>query len=380
MNCSQSDAEGADPREREIAASLESANPGEFADQAVSETCSQAGGERDGEAPGWRDEVAERLGRYRARRKPRPPRYPSLRLRFEPEESFRDFTSSSGGTFAEPPPAAENTSYRGLALDASTATEMATARGEGAATQSLLRGAATSSSAPLPRQSDSGQPRSGQPRSGQPSSGQSSSGAKIIEFPRPATSELSPPVDELAEPVIERPRILEAPEIAPAPALGGITIDAGEQKEIERRPGIDFPLQSAPLARRVGAGVVDGALVLVASALFAFIFWKITGVQPPRVQVLGLAAGIPCLLWTAYQFLLIVYSGRTPGLWLAGLEITHFDGTRPSRHRRRWRVVASYLSAISLGMGYAWVFLDEDALCWHDRITHTYLAPKRRQS
>jgi hypothetical protein len=26
-------------------------------------------------------------------------------------------------------------------------------------------------------------------------------------------------------------------------------------------------------------------------------------------------------------------------------------------------------------MGYAWVFLDEDALCWHDRITHTYLAP-----
>jgi hypothetical protein len=31
-------------------------------------------------------------------------------------------------------------------------------------------------------------------------------------------------------------------------------------------------------------------------------------------------------------------------------------------------------------MGYAWVFLDEDALCWHDRITHTYLAPVRRES
>jgi hypothetical protein len=40
-------------------------------------------------------------------------------------------------------------------------------------------------------------------------------------------------------------------------------------------------------------------------------------------------------------------------------------------------VLASYLSAASLGMGYAWVFLDEDVLCWHDRITHTYLAPKR---
>ncbi len=30
-------------------------------------------------------------------------------------------------------------------------------------------------------------------------------------------------------------------------------------------------------------------------------------------------------------------------------------------------------------MGYAWVFLDEDSLCWHDRITHTYLAPSARK-
>jgi len=44
---------------------------------------------------------------------------------------------------------------------------------------------------------------------------------------------------------------------------------------------------------------------------------------------------------------------------------------------RRWRVLASWLSGVSLGMGYAWVLLDEDGLCWHDRITHTYLAPKR---
>jgi len=43
-------------------------------------------------------------------------------------------------------------------------------------------------------------------------------------------------------------------------------------------------------------------------------------------------------------------------------------------------VLASWLSAVSAGMGYAWVFLDEDVLCWHDRITHTYLAPKRRES
>src|SRR5271170_1638383 len=37
----------------------------------------------------WRQEVAARLNRYHSRRKPRPPRYPSLRLRFEDLDSSR---------------------------------------------------------------------------------------------------------------------------------------------------------------------------------------------------------------------------------------------------------------------------------------------------
>jgi uncharacterized RDD family membrane protein YckC len=84
------------------------------------------------------------------------------------------------------------------------------------------------------------------------------------------------------------------------------------------------------------------------------------------------------LFWAAYQYLLVVYAASTPGLRAAGLELARFDGTSTSRSLRRWRVLAAWLSAVSLGMGYAWVFLDEDGLCWHDRITHTYVAPKRR--
>jgi len=86
------------------------------------------------------------------------------------------------------------------------------------------------------------------------------------------------------------------------------------------------------------------------------------------------------LFWTAYQYLLVVYAGTTPGLLLARLELARFDGKPAGRRLRRWRVFASYLSAVSLGMGYAWVFLDEDSLCWHDRITHTYLAPRNRET
>jgi hypothetical protein len=214
------------------------------------------------------------------------------------------------------------------------------------------------------------------PRLPGPSSGHSA-GGKIIEFPR---SCVVPPVplDELAEPVTDRPRILEAPAVAPPPpALGGITIEAPESKEAEKRPGIDIPLQSAPLGRRIFAAIIDGVVIAAASALCGFIFSKVSAVRPPVLQLGELAAGVPCLLWAVYQYLLIVYSASTPGLRLARLELNNFDGKTTTRRIRRWRVLASFLSTASLGMGYAWVFLDEDSLCWHDRITHTYLAPKR---
>jgi uncharacterized RDD family membrane protein YckC len=203
--------------------------------------------------------------------------------------------------------------------------------------------------------------------------------AKIIEFPRSWTPP-SAPLDELAEPVLDRdrPRILEAPEVVPPPpALGGITIDPAQQPEMEKRPGIDIPLQSAPLARRIFSAAIDGVIIAAACTLFSFIFWKVTAIRPPRLQILGLTAGLSGLFWASYQYLLVVYSGTTPGLRLARLELARFDGNRASRRLRRWRVLASFLSALSLGMGYVWVFLDEDSLCWHDRITHTYLAPKR---
>jgi uncharacterized RDD family membrane protein YckC len=82
------------------------------------------------------------------------------------------------------------------------------------------------------------------------------------------------------------------------------------------------------------------------------------------------------LFWVVYQYLLLVYCGISPGLKLAGLQLSRFDGTTAPRRLRRWRVLASVLSGVSLGLGYAWCFLDEDRLCWHDRITHTYMAPK----
>jgi RDD family protein len=306
-------------------------------------------GEAEGSA--WRDELSARLNRYRSRRKAPPPRYPSLRLPFEATDSSPRTASSGASSF----PAFEAMSNHALALDGMEQREPSVEMDSPRAT-------------PEPARETQALPRP---------AGHVT--AKIIEFPRFAWGPPPPPPDQLAEPVSDRPRILEVPEFEPPPpALGGITIEALQPQEAEKRPGIDIPLQSAALGLRLLASLVDGLIIAAASALFGFIFWKVAAVRPPQMQLLGFAAGVPFAFWVAYQYLLIVYAASTPGLWVAGLELNRFNGSSTSRPLRRWRVLASYLSAVSLGMGYAWVFLDEDALCWHDRITHTYLARTRR--
>lgn len=304
------------------------------------------------DATEWRDELASRLNRYRARRKAPPPRYPSLRLPFERVEAAGRPCPPSEKPSVR---AFEPVSNQALALDG----------------MQQLPPLPPEPGYQTPAASDYAPTRVAIHSAPPPT-------AKIIEFPRFAWAPPPPNLDQLAEPVMDRPRILDVPDVVPpGPALGGITIEPIAVAEPEKRLGIDVPLQSAPLGRRLAAALTDGLIVSIAAGLFGLIFWKVAEIRPPRLQVLELSAGLLFMFWAAYQYLLVVHSARTPGLLLARLELAHFNGTPARRSVRRWRVLASFLSALSLGMGYVWLFLDEDSLCWHDRITRTYLAPRK---
>jgi len=276
----------------------------------------------------WRQEITSRLNSYRARRRPRAPRYPSLQLKF----SSPDLPASSC-----------TTTYKASALPD---------------TQPLNVQEVPTTPAPRPV----------------PLLPAADTTAKIIEFPRSAA--VPEPLDELAEPVLDRPRILEAPEpTPPPPALGGIMIEPLPQPINDRRPGFEIPLQGAPMKRRMAAGGIDAAVVLSVFVGSAYLFSRLAAV-PPLYQALSTSAVFIWLSWSLYQYLMLVYTGCTPGLKLMKLQLRKFDDSPVSRRLRRWRVLASILSGVSLGLGYAWCFLDEDQLCWHDRITHTYMAPK----
>jgi uncharacterized RDD family membrane protein YckC len=281
----------------------------------------------------WRREVAARVSNFRSRKRTKGPRYPSLMLQFDPPAP-RTPPAQLADDSAPPP-----VSREAVAL---------------AQTAEVAR------------------PEAAQPR---PRIVEPAETAKIIEFPR-FTTMPAPPLDQLADPVLDTPRILEVPEVLPPPpAMGGILIEPVEPEKEEKRPGFEIPLNAAPLSRRVTAGVVDAVLVLLAFALFAYVFFRVSGIVPAVQMAAEVSVGLLVFFWSAYCYGMLVYAGSTPGLKLARLSISRFDGSPVPQARRRWRVWASLLSGVSLGLGYLWCFLDEDQLCWHDRITNTYLAP-----
>jgi uncharacterized RDD family membrane protein YckC len=115
------------------------------------------------------------------------------------------------------------------------------------------------------------------------------------------------------------------------------------------------------------------AILGAALSAFAAIFFRLNPGRGPLSLLAEVAAVLAVALWMSYQFLFIVFIGSTPGLRAAGVRLTRFDGSPVARSTRRWRVLASFLSALSAGLGYFWCFLDQDSLCWHDRITRTHI-------
>ena len=95
--------------------------------------------------------------------------------------------------------------------------------------------------------------------------------------------------------------------------------------------------------------------------------------RPPLTKPLLLdAAAVPMLLWAVYQYVFTMYGGARPACGVAHPP-AHLQRRTPNWRHRRSRVIGLYFSTASLMMGLLWALVDVDALCWHDRISRTYL-------
>jgi uncharacterized RDD family membrane protein YckC len=202
---------------------------------------------------------------------------------------------------------------------------------------------------------------------------------KVIAFPK-HLSVAPEAVYRLADPVLsEVPRILDVPEeleaIPTTPFLDGLQLDPLKSAhDLQDREHVELPFRAVRVSQRVFAGVVDDVVSGAGAAIFAAVAYKI--LPPLTITKPLILAGIAIagLLWSVYQYLFVVYAGQTLGMIAAKVRLRTFKGSAPTFRQRRTRVLGLYLSALSLGMGLMWVFVDVDALCWHDRISRTYLS------
>ena len=217
----------------------------------------------------------------------------------------------------------------------------------------------------------------------------------LIEFPR-----------ELVAPRRARPRLAEGPlceestepqlrifevdavQIAPVPETvdaqaipdwQGMMLDSATVEEIlppiEAQAQITLPPQTASLERRLMSATVDacwiGAAWLGAAAVVADLCGA--GLRALSLPMLASASlGSLGLFAVLYQVLFFSLADSTPGMRWARIGLCTFGDRNPTRRAMRRRIVSTLLAACPLGLGLAWVWMDNDRMGWHDRMSRMY--------
>jgi uncharacterized RDD family membrane protein YckC len=309
----------------------------------------------------WRDEISLRVQAHKARRRRRFDPDASLPLGFAADTTAEEDTEVATPVLERAAPRM----YRRIALEIEAQAAQARSEAADAYADAVAVEAAEAAAA---------------------------AETNVIEFPRIAQTEDLFAAYELAEPIVDSPRILDVPEEAPlaanqaASSLSSLRLDdvsEGAEKDVPDwirnyrdeydEAELEMPLQVAPMRPRVVSAVIDSAMVLTATAVFCVIVLSITKFMPQGKAAVLTAICLSATLWLAYHFAFLVFCGMTPGMQVAQLELCSFEGCYPLRKTRGARAWAMGVSCMSLGMGFAWALVDEDGLGWHDRITRTYL-------
>ena len=180
-------------------------------------------------------------------------------------------------------------------------------------------------------------------------------------------------VDPVALPI--QPAAAEVTPAWSSPEWSSIELEAqpGDDPEPQAASASELAPQLAPTVRRFTAALVDGALIagaITGAAMLAAA--NISHPLPAKVAEISVVCAL-LLAGLLYQTLFLALAQATPGMKCAGISLCTFDGYSPTCAQSRLRLGALVLSVLPLGLGVAWALFDDDHLCWHDRLSKTYL-------
>lgn len=131
----------------------------------------------------------------------------------------------------------------------------------------------------------------------------------------------------------------------------------------------------------------------VASVLLAGIVGLCLGAMDPGSNQEALLGLFTILFFFLYHAVGVALFGRTLGKWVAGVRVTVWPGasareqsssvtpsflTRPSLARSVVRAFGYVVSAMVLGLGFAWSLFNPGRRCWHDYLAGTHVVQARQ--
>jgi uncharacterized RDD family membrane protein YckC len=177
------------------------------------------------------------------------------------------------------------------------------------------------------------------------------------------SSALTPPSKE--SPAKDH-RVIVAEQVIAIPWAEAI--EEGEEEIEEIADGL-WRVEASLLDALLSLGVAFAALVLTTAIK-----------ETPTINQLGTVAGLALAgVFVLNEYVLIPLGGQSVGMKLVGIRLVRDTGqaARPARCLVR-NTVGYLLSALPLGLGFFWIFLDALHQGWHDKITRTMVVKVRR--
>jgi len=128
-------------------------------------------------------------------------------------------------------------------------------------------------------------------------------------------------------------------------------------------------------AHRAMAAAVDASIVLMALAVFGIVFRLCGGVFVLDAKTIPMFLAAAAGVVVFYKVLWCLGNGDTAGQCWTRIRLVNFDGQKPSRTQRFYRLGSGVLSLLAGGIGLLWSLVDEETLTWHDHISKTFPTP-----
>lgn len=153
-------------------------------------------------------------------------------------------------------------------------------------------------------------------------------------------------------------------------------IDSGQTSPQASQSAVYCQARVADAGQRCAAALIDTVLPGALLAVFIAASYVVSGQIDLRPAALGVYAFAALAAIVLYRLVFCLGEVDTLGLKWTGLRLLDFDGHRPERRARLFRIAGGFVSLLSAGMGLAWALFDEERLTWHDHMTETFPSPR----